>query len=628
MVLKYLTFIPDDPDFLNVRPGSPHPFFYLISSASSSPDVWSNCYGSCAASVASAHRRFLSTPVCEPTRVEEGAADEGRELASGRNSAGYPTYLAPRRVSEVGSLLSKVGGMTVGLIDTLGSFTFPASGSTKKGFKISVLAFEVASTISRAANLMESLSEESITHLTEVVLPSEGVQRLVSADMDELLKIAALDKMWVIGFLVVPNMISEFRAINVVATDVLSMRCCDRVFLYAICVVLRAASQLPNKQSKVGAETLIQQLMILVQNTAVLYYELYALDRLEQNYRCKIHEYDVSNSSHRGDRNSLSILRAETKARRKHVRSLKQKSLWSRTIEEVMEELVIIARFLHFEILRIFDLADCDLANDHQTNQRTLGSAGLALQYANVITHINAIVSQPSFVPPRSRDALYQALPHHVQSVLWRRLRPLHVPEGLTISEIKELMEEMLQWLVPMAAKTIKTHHSFARLGEWGNFVTSSNRKPADVIRIETLHHADIERTDLLILELIFWLHLLASRSRAQAYETRSPAHDVVRLYPTKLDSNSEARMQRPGTSRSLNFGNAGAPVIKSHHRLATSSSDSAVIETNNVFPGEGPSFPMINCDIDWIKVLDVIDGVDTMLNTEVACSFAPSSRR
>ncbi|OWM73300.1 hypothetical protein CDL15_Pgr001414 [Punica granatum] len=600
MVLKYLTFIPDDPDFLNVRPGSPHPFFYLISSASSSPDVWSNCYGSCAASVASAHRRFLSTPVCEPTRVEEGAADEGRELASGRNSAGYPTYLAPRRVSEVGSLLSKVGGMTVGLIDTLGSFTFPASGSTKKGFKISVLAFEVASTISRAANLMESLSEESITHLTEVVLPSEGVQRLVSADMDELLKIAALDKM------------EELKVFlgEVVRFGNLSR---DPQWHHLNRYFIKAASQLPNKQSKVGAETLIQQLMILVQNTAVLYYELYALDRLEQNYRCKIHEYDVSNSSHRGDRNSLSILRAETKARRKHVRSLKQKSLWSRTIEEVMEELVIIARFLHFEILRIFDLADCDLANDHQTNQRTLGSAGLALQYANVITHINAIVSQPSFVPPRSRDALYQALPHHVQSVLWRRLRPLHVPEGLTISEIKELMEEMLQWLVPMAAKTIKT---------------SSNRKPADVIRIETLHHADIERTDLLILELIFWLHLLASRSRAQAYETRSPAHDVVRLYPTKLDSNSEARMQRPGTSRSLNFGNAGAPVIKSHHRLATSSSDSAVIETNNVFPGEGPSFPMINCDIDWIKVLDVIDGVDTMLNTEVACSFAPSSRR
>ncbi|XP_031394956.1 uncharacterized protein LOC116206270 isoform X2 [Punica granatum] len=505
--------------------------------------------------------------------------------------------------------------MTVGLIDTLGSFTFPASGSTKKGFKISVLAFEVASTISRAANLMESLSEESITHLTEVVLPSEGVQRLVSADMDELLKIAALDKM------------EELKVFlgEVVRFGNLSR---DPQWHHLNRYFIKAASQLPNKQSKVGAETLIQQLMILVQNTAVLYYELYALDRLEQNYRCKIHEYDVSNSSHRGDRNSLSILRAETKARRKHVRSLKQKSLWSRTIEEVMEELVIIARFLHFEILRIFDLADCDLANDHQTNQRTLGSAGLALQYANVITHINAIVSQPSFVPPRSRDALYQALPHHVQSVLWRRLRPLHVPEGLTISEIKELMEEMLQWLVPMAAKTIKTHHSFARLGEWGNFVTSSNRKPADVIRIETLHHADIERTDLLILELIFWLHLLASRSRAQAYETRSPAHDVVRLYPTKLDSNSEARMQRPGTSRSLNFGNAGAPVIKSHHRLATSSSDSAVIETNNVFPGEGPSFPMINCDIDWIKVLDVIDGVDTMLNTEVACSFAPSSRR
>ncbi|KAL5726866.1 RNA helicase [Ranunculus cassubicifolius] len=63
-----------------------------------------------------------------------------------------------------------------------------------KGNKISILAFEVANTIVKGATLMQSLSKENIEHLKEVVLPSEGVQHLVSKDMEELLRTAASDK--------------------------------------------------------------------------------------------------------------------------------------------------------------------------------------------------------------------------------------------------------------------------------------------------------------------------------------------------------------------------------------------------------------------------------------------------
>lgn len=109
------------------------------------------------------------------------------------------------QVSEVSSLLGRAGtaglGKAVEVLDTLGSsmtnlnlsngFT---SGVTTKGNKISILAFEVANTIVKGANLMQSLSKENIRHLKEVVLPSEGVQNLISRDMDELLRIAAADK--------------------------------------------------------------------------------------------------------------------------------------------------------------------------------------------------------------------------------------------------------------------------------------------------------------------------------------------------------------------------------------------------------------------------------------------------
>ncbi|KAJ4849910.1 hypothetical protein Tsubulata_032886, partial [Turnera subulata] len=46
----------------------------------------------------------------------------------------------------------------------------------------------------RVPTLMESLSIRSIRHLKETVLPSDGIQNLISQDMDELLRIVASDK--------------------------------------------------------------------------------------------------------------------------------------------------------------------------------------------------------------------------------------------------------------------------------------------------------------------------------------------------------------------------------------------------------------------------------------------------
>lgn len=103
------------------------------------------------------------------------------------------------------SLLGRAGtagiGKAVNVLDTLGSSMTNlnlssgfVSNMATKGNKIAILAFEVANTIVKAANLMHSLSEENVQHLKKVVLPSEGVQLLITKDMDELLRIAAADK--------------------------------------------------------------------------------------------------------------------------------------------------------------------------------------------------------------------------------------------------------------------------------------------------------------------------------------------------------------------------------------------------------------------------------------------------
>lgn len=87
------------------------------------------------------------------------------------------------------------------VLDTLGSSMSNLNGNNSfisgiapRGNRISILAFEVANTIVKGANLLQSVSEESIQFLKKDILQSEGVKKLVSTDINELLRIAAADK--------------------------------------------------------------------------------------------------------------------------------------------------------------------------------------------------------------------------------------------------------------------------------------------------------------------------------------------------------------------------------------------------------------------------------------------------
>jgi hypothetical protein len=111
------------------------------------------------------------------------------------------TQTAVSKVTEASKLLGKAGlGRAKDVLDTLGSsmtdlssggFT---SGVATKGNELGILAFEVANTIVKSSNLIESLSKRNIEHLKGTILYSEGVQNLVSNDFDELLRLVAADK--------------------------------------------------------------------------------------------------------------------------------------------------------------------------------------------------------------------------------------------------------------------------------------------------------------------------------------------------------------------------------------------------------------------------------------------------
>lgn len=382
--------------------------------------------------------------------INDGIPRLSRAL-SNKSRSTRSKQVAIAKVSEVSTFLGKAGsvglGKAVDVLDTLGSSMTNlnvsggfAAGMAMKGNRISILAFEIANTIVKGANLMNSLSKENIRHLKDVVLPSEGVQRLISKDMDELLSIAAADKR---------------DELKLFSGEVVRFgnRCKDPQWHNLDRYFEKLESDFtPHKQLKEEAETVMQQLMTLVQHTAELYHELHALDRFEQDYRRKAQEEDNSNSTQRGD--SLAILRAELKSQRKHVRSLKKKSLWSKILEEVMEMLVDIVHFVHVEIYAAFGMADGDrpIKNNHQR----LGPAGLALHYANIITQIDTLVTRSSSVPPNTRDTLYQGLPPCIKLALRSKLQSFQLREEMTVQQIKAEMEKTLHWLVPMATNTTK----------------------------------------------------------------------------------------------------------------------------------------------------------------------------
>ncbi|RLN22815.1 uncharacterized protein C2845_PM07G30150 [Panicum miliaceum] len=537
-------------------------------------------------------------------------------------------------VSEVSSILGRAStaglGKAVDVLDTLGSsmtnlnISGFGSGTTTKGNKISILAFEVANTIVKGCNLMRALSKDSIKHLKETVLHSEGVQNLISKDMDELLKIAAADKR---------------EELKVFSTEVVRFgnRCKDPQWHNLDRYFDKLASEwTPQHHLKEEAESVMQQLVACVQFTAELYHEMHALDRFEQDYQRKHQEEDGSSVVQRGD--NLHILKQEVKSQRKHVKSLRKKSLWSKNLEEVIGKLVDIVHFLHLEIHSAFGRSDNEESQEPTKRRNRLGPAGLALHYANIISQIDTLVSRSSSIPPNTRDALYQSLPPTIKSSLRSKLHSFGVKEELTVSQIKAEMEKTLRWLVPIASNTTKAHHGFGWVGEWANTGSDVNCKPTgqmDLTRIETLYHADKDKTEAYILELVLWLHHLISQSKTANGE-KSPIKSPVQsptqrgasitLSPNRTSSNSSPLLTQedqdmlrdvkyrkfiPGISKSQEFDTKARHNKQS--RLSKSNSHSPSSGNRKELLSIRRLLPVIDFEIDRTKALDVIDRVDDL---------------
>ncbi|KAA8528756.1 hypothetical protein F0562_036111 [Nyssa sinensis] len=535
-----------------------------------------------------------------------------------------PTRTGPTKVSQKSTFLGRVGFVglerAVEVLDTLGSSMSSlnpnsgfVSGMASRGNKIFILAFEIANTIAKGANLLQSLSEENVQFLKKEILHSEGVQKLVSTDMKELLTIAAADKR------------KEF---DIFSREVIRFGdLCKDPQLHNLdrCFSILDSDHATQKQQREEAEMTMQELTTLAQHTSELYHELNALDRFEQDYRQNLEEVESLHLPRKGE--SVLILQSELKHQRKLVKRLKKKSLWAKGLEEVVEMLVDIVTFVHQEILEAFGDNGFVLVGKDVNKPERLGVAGLALHYANIVNQIDNIASRPTYFPPSMRDALYHGLPNSVKVVLRSRLQTVDAEEDLTIPQIKAEMEKTLQWLAPVATNTTKAHQGFGWVGEWANTGTDFSKKVTtnnNMIRIQTLYHADKQKTDLHLLELLTWLHRLISlvSHRDNVIKTlpvRSPARKGLILQParhglpTLNDVYKTHRVQLSPEDRTL------LEEVMKRRRLVpgiSKSQEFAITENKGTkvwaLSRSTGSSPNKKLERPKSSVLDVLDGLDT----------------
>ncbi|KAG1359411.1 hypothetical protein COCNU_08G008570 [Cocos nucifera] len=539
-----------------------------------------------------------------------------------------PAKAGAGKVSETSSILGRAGiaGLerAVEVLDTLGSSMSNlnagsgfVSGIASRGNKISILAFEVANTIAKAANLWRSLSDENIKFLKEEILPSDGVRQLISVDTNELLCIAAADKREELDIL--SREVTRFGDL-----------CKDPVWHNLGRYFQKLSLDLtPLEPLKEEVATTMQHLINLTQNTSELYHELHALDRFEQDYRRKLQEEESLPAARRVNSDpvslfmpeSLMILHSELKHQRKLVKSLKKKSLWSRNLEEIVEKLVDIVSFLHKEILETFSSTGAILMDPGPVQNRRLGVSGLALHYANIINQIDNIVSRPPVLPSSTRDSLYHGLPAGVKGALRSRLQAFDAKEEFTVAQIKAEMQKTLKWIVPLAENTISTE---------------VNKKPApqsSVSRIQTLYHADKEKTDQCILELVVWLHHLVIQVKNWGYGLRplqpvryrsqkgtslphetkqdssqarnSRADDVLQISEEERELLDSLRSNRMilGRSKSLELVTKEGRRSQRNRGLSRSCGNSPAKEFSSA----------LDLQLERTRVLDVMDGIDAL---------------
>ncbi|KHN05042.1 hypothetical protein glysoja_013949 [Glycine soja] len=283
--------------------------------------------------------------------------------------------------------------------------------------------------------------------------------------------------------------------------------------------------------------------------TATLYREMEELTVLENSLRKALNHAD-GNSVGSKDQQKLYELQQKIFWQRQEVKDLKERSLWSRSFDNVVVLLVrfsftVLARIKvvfgighHMPCLsRTLSASATVYPSDQNPNgfvyesleeedskleeeavngffeanskllrppESTLGAAGLALHYANLIIVMEKMIKSPHLVGVDARDDLYGMLPRSIRWGLRGRLRGVGfcASDPLLAGEWRDALGRILGWLSPLAHNMIKWQSE--RSFEQHNLVPKTN-----VLLLQTLFFANKDKTEAAITELLVGLNYI-----------------------------------------------------------------------------------------------------------------------
>ncbi|XP_027337942.1 uncharacterized protein LOC113851613 [Abrus precatorius] len=132
----------------------------------------------------------------------------------------------------------------------------------------------------------------------------------------------------------------------------------------------------------------------------------------------------------------------------------------------------------------------------------TVGGAGLAARYAEVILFAERCLHAPATVGEDAREALYEMLPARLRGKVRAKLRGRWrgEEEGEALAEgWRQAVEDLMEWLSPVAHDTARWQAE--RHMEKARFET----KPTALL-LQTLHYSDLEKAETAIVEVLVGL--------------------------------------------------------------------------------------------------------------------------
>ncbi|KAK8542018.1 hypothetical protein V6N13_137406 [Hibiscus sabdariffa] len=156
----------------------------------------------------------------------------------------------------------------------------------------------------------------------------------------------------------------------------------------------------------------------------------------------------------------------------------------------------------------------------HSAPANTVGAAGLAFRYANLIVTAESCFQSTKNIGDEARENMFELLPISLKQALRRKLKGQWSKDREEMSDggqglaqgWKEALEEIIGWLAPMAHDTLR----------WQQERDLEQQEPdakRTVLLLQTLHFSDLEKTEAAIVEVLVGLSCI------YRYENRRERH-------------------------------------------------------------------------------------------------------